>query len=178
MLLTLFTSGRFSKPKFEKVVDEELAVLYRVARRLALNDTDAEDLVSQTLYLAAKAWERFDGEHVRSWLIQILRNEHLGRIRKSARHPEVALEDVHELSEDGFWVKIDHQLIHSEILIVVDKLPEEYRLAVVLCDIEGMTRQDAATALEISEGTINSRLHRGRNILRAQLARQFGKIEN
>lgn len=178
MLSTLFTGGRFSKPKFEKVVDQELAVLYRVARRLSLNDTDAEDLVSQTLYLAAKAWDRFDGQHARSWLIQILRNEHLGRVRKSARHPEVALEDVPELSEEGYWVNIDHQLIHSEILVVVDRLPEEYRLAVVLCDIEGMTRQDAASALEISEGTINSRLHRGRNLLRAQLARQFGETAN
>jgi RNA polymerase sigma-70 factor (ECF subfamily) len=104
-----------------------------------------------------------------------MRNEHLGRIRKSARQPEVPLQDVHELSEDGFWLQIDHQLVHAEILTVVDKLPEEYRLAVVLCDIEGMTRQEAAISLEISEGTINSRLHRGRNLLRAQLARSFGE---
>ncbi len=151
-------------------MDQELPILYRVAVRLTLNETRAEDVVSQTLYLAARSWDQFDGRHVRSWLIQILRNEHLGQIRKSARQPEVTLEEVHELSEEGYWMKIDQQLDHIQVLAAIDRLPEEYRLAVALCDIEGLTRQEAAAALEISEGTINSRLHRGRNLLRAQLA--------
>lgn len=80
----------FSRPRdFEKSVQPELAVLYRVARRLGGNAEQAEDLVQTTLIKAYQAWERFDGRHLRSWLIRILRNEFLMNVR-SAR-PELSL---------------------------------------------------------------------------------------
>lgn len=162
------------KPRFEDVVDTELPILYRTAKRLAHNDTEAEDLVGQTLYLAARAWPTFDGAYPRSWLIKILRNEFLGRRKKAANRPEVNIDDVAEPSEEGYWKAIDWGILGPQILDALDMIPEDYRLAVALSDVEGLTRLEVAEALGIPEGTVNSRLHRGRNLLRARLVTLLG----
>lgn len=166
--MLMFGSPQSAKPDFEKVVDQELPLLYRVALRLARNPSEAEDLVGQTLYLAARAWAVFDGAHPRAWLLRILRNEHLGTIRK--HQITTSLDETSEPSTEGYWQEIDWSLIGEQILKVLDMLPEDYRLAVTLCDVEELTREEAAEALEIPIGTINSRLHRGRAMLRAKLA--------
>ena len=103
MIRDIFDRSERRKPAFESVVMAELPVLYRVAKRLVRSEADAEDLVGQSLLLAAKAWGQFDGRHVRSWLIRILKNEHLGRLRSRASRPETAIEDIVEPSEAGFW---------------------------------------------------------------------------
>lgn len=162
------------KPRFEDVVETELPVLYRTAKRLTMNDSEAEDLVGQTLYLAARAWPTFDGAYPRSWMIKILRNEHLGRRKKAGNRPEVALDDVAEPSHDGYWQAIDWGIVGQEVVRALDFLPEDYRMAVALCDVEGLTRQEVADALGVPEGTVNSRLHRGRNLLRARLVALLG----
>lgn len=150
-------------------------MLYRVARRMALNDADAEDLVGQSLLLAAKAWGKFDGRHPRSWLIRIMRNEHTGRIRQRASHPETGLEEVAELSEDGFWEEVSWRAVGTDILRELDRLPEEYRLAVSLCDVEEMSYEQAAEAMEVAVGTVRSRLFRGRRMLRSRLVHAIGE---
>lgn len=164
----MFGTPQNPKPDFEKVVDQELPLLYRVALRLTRNPAEAEDLVGQTLYLAARAWAVFDGAHPRSWLLRILRNEHLGSLRKNQN--TTSLDETSEPSTEGYWQEIDWSLVGEQILKVLDMLPEDYRLAVTLCDVEELTREEAAEALEIPIGTINSRLHRGRAMLRAKLA--------
>lgn len=164
------------KPDFSLVVDQELPVLYRVAQRLTRDDTRAEDLVGQTLYLAARAWPTFDGEFPRSWLIRILRNEYALTIRKSVARPETAIDEVVEPSDEGFWREIDWRLVGQEVLRVLDALPEDFRLVIALCDVEGMSRDEAAEALDLPTGTVNSRLSRGRNLLRAQLVRVLGEL--
>ena len=158
-----------SRESFESVVHRELPVLYRVARRLASNGSDAEDLVGNSLLLAAKAWTSFDGRHPRSWLLRILKNEYLGTIRKRSSRPEVALDDILEPSEEGFWQEVSWKAVGNNILTELDQLPEEYRLAVTLCDIEEMSYEDAAEAMEVPVGTVRSRLFRGRRLLRARL---------
>jgi len=159
------------KPRnaFEDVALAELPVLYRVARRLTLSDTDAEDLVGQALLLAARGWNSFDGAHPRSWLIRILKNEHLGMVRKKAGRTIEALEEVPEPLEEGFWEEISWRAVGSDILRELDRLPEEYRIAVALCDVEEMSYEEAATAMEVPVGTVRSRLFRGRRMLRARL---------
>jgi len=166
-----------TKPSFESIVLEEIPVLYRVARRMTLNDSDAEDLVGQALLRAVKAWNGFDGRHPRSWLIRIVKNEHLMRIRHRATRPEVAMEEVSEPSEDGFWEEMSWRAVGADILRELDRLPEEYRMAVALCDVEELSYEEAAEAMDVPVGTVRSRLYRGRRMLRAALVRSIGGEE-
>jgi RNA polymerase sigma factor, sigma-70 family len=162
--------GAASKPEFETAALGELSLLYRVARRLAMNVADAEDLVSQTLLSAAKSWDAFDGRHTRSWLVTILKNEHLKSIRRKASRPRtVSLDDGGELSHGSLGEEIDQRAFVDDILRELDSLPEDFRMAVALCDIEQMSYEDAAAALGVPIGTVRSRLFRGRRLLREKL---------
>jgi RNA polymerase sigma-70 factor (ECF subfamily) len=158
-----------AKKPFEDVVKAELSTLYRVAVRLCRNETTAEDLVAQTLFLAAKGWQAFDGNYPRSWMIRIMRNEYASAHRKVGSGPTVSIDEVSEPYDDLFWREIDWNISGSEIGRALDAIPEENRLAVVMCDMESLTRDEAAEALGVPVGTLNSRLHRGRNMLRAKL---------
>ena len=163
-------TGTTTKPDFEKAALAELGLLYRVARRYAMNATDAEDLVSQTLLAAAKAWDSFDGKHVRSWLITILKNEHLKTLRYRASRPKtVGIEDSFEVSGESPSDEIDQRAFVEDILRELDSLPEDFRMAVALCDVEQLSYEDAAAALGVPIGTIRSRLFRGRRALREKL---------
>lgn len=159
-----------SKPDFEKAALDELGLLYRVARRLAMNTTDAEDLVSQTLLSAARSWEGFDGRHIRSWLVTILKNEHLKSIRRRSSRPKtVSIDDGGEVTKGSLSDEIDQRAFVDDILRELDGLPEDFRMAVTLCDVEQMSYEDAAAALEIPIGTVRSRLFRGRRLIRERL---------
>lgn len=164
-----------AKPTFDAAVRGELVVLYRVAKRLARNDADAEDLVGSALLKAAKAWEGFDGRFVRSWLVQILRNEHLMLLRQRGRKPEVAFEEGQEPSDEGFWEAVSWSAVGDDLVRELDRLPEEYRMAVALCDVEEMAYDEAARAMGVPVGTVRSRLFRGRKLLRARLVRIVGE---
>ena len=147
-------------------------MLYRTARRFIGSGPDAEDLVSQTLLLAARGWTSFDGRFPRSWLIKIMKNEFL-RLRRSVQSkPETtSFEDGPEPhGEDSAWRDLDTRMLTDAIVEHLDGLPEEYRLAVSLCDVEELSYIEAADALEVPVGTIRSRLFRGRRLLRDRLA--------
>ena len=164
-----------AKPPFETVVAAHLPVLYRVARRLCGGDVDAEDAVGDTLLKAVRAYAAFDGRFPRAWLIQILRNEHLGALRRRAVRPESQIDEAIEPSDEGFWRRIEWRAVGEDLLRELDGLPEEYRLAVVLCDVEEMTYEEAATACGVPTGTVRSRLFRGRRLLRARLVGAYGE---
>jgi len=162
--------GIYRKASFEAVAVAEIPVLYRVARRLTLNDAWAEDLVGQTLLQAAKAWESFDGQFPRSWLIRILQNAYRHDVRRANRRPkEVAIED-HDAQGEDLWQELSGRIIEAHIYEELDKLPEEYRLAVSLCDVEELSYEEAGEAMGIPTGTVKSRLFRGRRLLRQRLA--------
>ena len=156
------------------VFERELEVLYRVARRMTGNDTDAEDIVSQTLLNAYKNWDDFDGRHARSWLIRILNNEWLGMLRKRKTRGETDYEGVAEPADENFWKAIDVQMEFKQVVEALDELPEEYRVAVTLCDMEELTYESAAEVLGVPIGTIRSRVFRGRRILRHKLVALYG----
>lgn len=161
---------RGARQTFEDVALRELPVLYRMAQRFLGSGPDAEDLVSQTLLLAAKGWASFDGRFPRSWLIKIMKNEFL-RLRRSSHSAPVGFGDAPEPCDEGReWRDLDTQLLSETIISELDGLPEEYRLAVSLCDVEEMSYDEAARALEVPIGTIRSRLFRGRRLLRDKLA--------
>jgi RNA polymerase sigma-70 factor (ECF subfamily) len=156
------------KPDFETAVRRELPVLYRVARRMVRNEDEAADLVQQALVKAFGAWRKFDGKHVRSWLIKILRNENLMRIRSDARAELVELEEGSAV-DSGFWDEVFWRNQVGRLLDELDGLPEEFKMAVVLCDVEQLSYEEAALSMDVPIGTVRSRLSRGRAMLRIRL---------
>lgn len=156
------------KPDFETAVRSELPVLYRVARRMVRNEDEASDLVQQALVKAFGAWRKFDGKHLRSWLIKILRNENLMRLRSQARADFVELEEDSAI-ETGFWDEVLWRNQVDRLLEELDLLPEEFKLAVVLCDVEQLSYEEAARSMDVPIGTVRSRLSRGRAMLRSRL---------
>jgi RNA polymerase sigma-70 factor (ECF subfamily) len=156
---------------FEKVALVEMPVLYRVAKRLTLDLNEAEDLVGQTLVKAVGAWSSFDGRFARSWLIRILKNEHLGNLRKSASRPTTVPLDDTQLSEEDCWEEVSWKAVGEEIWKELDALPEAFRLTIALCDVEELTYEEAAEAMDVPVGTVRSRLFRARRMLRSKLAR-------
>ena len=172
ILIMSFAVMSFLTPAKESaatVLERELEVLYRVARRMTGNDTDAEDIVSQTLLNAYKNWDSFDGRHPRSWLIRILNNEWLYMLRKRKTRKETDFETTGEPADENFWKAIEVQMEFKQVVAALDELPEEYRVAVTLCDMEEMTYESASEALGVPIGTIRSRVFRGRRILRHKL---------
>ncbi|MCW5936233.1 MAG: sigma-70 family RNA polymerase sigma factor [Fimbriimonadaceae bacterium] len=150
-------------------MSSELKVLYRVARRLGASAEEAEDLVQVTLVKAYQNWQRFDGRYIRSWLIRILRNERLATLR--AVNLEVEWDDASEnrAVEQPFWSGIETKLEAERIVAELETLPEIYRLAVQLCDVEQMSYEEAAIAMDVPIGTVRSRLFRARTELRKRL---------
>ncbi|MBL8047994.1 MAG: RNA polymerase sigma factor [Chthonomonas sp.] len=163
-----------TKSSLALAIDENLELLFRVARQLTGNDTDAEDIVGQTLLQATKAWPRFDGRHPRAWLLTILRNEFFASARWAKARPEVPIEDSQEPMDNTFWHEIDWRLIGDGLSKILTALPDEFRHVIALCDIEEVSRDEAALVLNVPVGTINSRLHRGRKLLRERVIRELG----
>jgi RNA polymerase sigma-70 factor (ECF subfamily) len=155
---------------FETVALSELEVLYRVAQRLTMNTADAEDLVGSTFLNAARAWSGFDGRHARSWLIKILRNEWSQVLRKRGVRKETSFESLSEPSDEGFWKRVEVRLDNETILAALDGLTDDYKMPIVLCDVEEMEYSEAAEALDLTAATLRIRLFRGRKMLQAKLA--------
>ncbi|MBX3115581.1 MAG: sigma-70 family RNA polymerase sigma factor [Fimbriimonadaceae bacterium] len=172
--------GMFAKKNslnFEREVSPELPVLYRVAKRLGCKHEEAEDLVQTCLIKAYKAWDRFDGQHLRSWLIRILRNERLMVIRSQK---DVLSLDEHEdldIPVEGFWTALSGKLDAERILAAIEQLSPNYRLTIHLCDVEEMSYEEAAQIMDIPIGTVRSRLSRARQIVRDTLIAEQSSVE-
>ena len=137
-------SNREQVPDFESTVKSELAVLYRVARRMGASPDESEDLVQITLIKAFQAWERFDGRHLRSWLIRILRNERLMMIRSDRNEQSLDEPYSAEVADEPFWNELSWKLQADRILEELEELPEIYKMAIHLCDVEQMSYDEAA----------------------------------
>lgn len=145
--------------------------MYRVAQRLCGAQANAEDLVARTLLQCSKAWLRFDGRNPRAWMLRILRNEHLQELRgRSALSEALGIEENAEYPHTPVsaqaMLNIAIELISKEI----EKLPIGFREVIVLCDVEELPYKEAASILEVPMGTLCSRLHRARHMLRNALA--------
>lgn len=164
---------------FRDYILPELDVLLRVARRLTRRQADAEDLVQDTVLRAYRALHRFDGRYPRAWLLTIMRNTNINRIRK--RQP-VLLDDQDEtfrqLSGDGADGRGGAQDLAVEaipdrrLLEALADLSDAHRQVVALVDIEGLSYRETAETLGIPIGTVMSRLHRARKRVRTALEDQ------
>lgn len=145
--------------------------LFRLAMWLERNRHEAEDLVQETLVHALQSFHRFTpGTNCRAWLVTILHNVRSNRLRARRRRP--VIEDVDDRIAETvpFVPAIPDHLTDEEMLDALRSIPEANQHVVMLCDIEGMTYKEIAEALAIPMGTVMSRLHRGRALLRQRLA--------
>lgn len=145
--------------------------MYGAALGLTRNPTDAEDLVQETFL---RAYDRFDqytpGTNIRAWLYRILTNLYISRYRKVQREP--AQDELEESgTTDGRSAEAEAiaALTEEQARAAVDNLPETFRLPVYLADVEGFSYREIAEMLEIPPGTVMSRIHRGRKMLRSAL---------
>jgi len=158
--------------------------LYRIALRLSGSPQTAEELVQETYLRALRAWESYrPGTNLAAWLATILRNVYLDEARKQSRRP--AVEVLDDESEYFLYDQLAgetppqthdvvlNRLSGEAILDAIANLPENFREAVVLVDVGDFSYQDAAEILDVPIGTVMSRLHRGRRLLKRALAEQI-----
>src|SRR5918912_2078099 len=175
--------------KFSELAMEHMGSLYTAALRMTRNPSDAEDLVQETYLKAYRAFESFqEGTNLKAWLYRILTNTFINSYRAKKRRPEESdIDDVENLylyrrlgglegasaGRSAEEEVLDH-FTESEIKEALESLPEQFRLAVLLGDVEGFSYKEIAEILEIPIGTVMSRLHRGRRALQKRLY-EFGR---
>src|SRR5262245_27246967 len=166
--------------------EEALALadqVYRVARRLVATREEAEDLVQETYARAFRSWRSYTpGTNLRAWLLRILTNLNIDRGRRTQRSPQTTPLEANDyylydkLAEtDGAGPGSDEErvverLSQDDIVSALSAVPHDFRDVIVLVDIGDFSYQDAAQILDIPIGTVMSRLHRGRRILKRELA--------
>ena len=157
--------------------------VYRVARHLVGSREEAEDLMQETYARAFRSWRSFQpGTNLRAWLLRILTNLNIDRGRRLQRTPDTQpLEEsdyflVDRLEETGGPIseeeRVDERLSQDSIVEALAAVPHDFRDVIVLVDIGDFSYADAAQILDIPIGTVMSRLHRGRRILKSHLAQE------
>lgn len=174
------------RQSFEEEAIPHLDAVYRFALRLAGSASEAEDLVQETFLRAYRAWEQYTpGTRAKSWLFTICRNAFLRQREREKRRHEIVDQaargnpdtdaGAYELPifvgsrDDDPEGDFFRSLVDDTILEAIDKLPADFREAVVLSDLHGLPYQDVADVLDIPLGTVKSRLFRGRRLLQEQL---------
>jgi len=170
---------------FERQVVEHMDLMYTAALRLTHNAADARDLQQDALVRALRFHYKFkQGTYIKAWLLTILRNTFINDYRKKARRPiQVDLEGAEpttKIAPDkdmGYFpgeLRADHILeyLGDEVRKAVDGLPEGHRRTLIMADLQGMTYQEIADTLDCPLGTVMSRLHRGRRLMRDSLPRE------
>ncbi len=173
---------------FEREALQHLDALYRFAVRLTGVEVQAEDLVQETMLRACRSWHQYKrGTNVRAWLLTILRNTFVSEYRR--KRFLGPLLDVTEYESSMLGVEtadIDpegslfDQLMDEEVIREIQALPEEFRTALVLVDIEGLRYEEVAEVTDVPVGTVKSRLYRARRALQSRLrdyAVEMGYIE-
>jgi RNA polymerase sigma-70 factor (ECF subfamily) len=147
--------------------------LFRHAMWLSGNRAEAEDLVQETLVQALQSFHRFtSGTNCRAWLVTILQHVRSNRLRKQSR--VIVDSDLEERAANvvPFVPPIPDRLTDEDVLQAMREIPAHHQEVILLCDVEEMTYKEIAAALDVPIGTVMSRLHRGRELLRIALARR------
>jgi RNA polymerase sigma-70 factor (ECF subfamily) len=173
-----------ARVRFEEEALELSDQVYRVARRMVGSREEAEDLVQQTYERAFRAWRQFTpGTNLRAWLLRILTNLNIDRGRRQQRSPQTTSLDT-EAADYFLYNKLESQvpeenpdeervlerLSQDSVVEALAEVPHDFRDVIVLVDIGEFSYADAAQILDIPIGTVMSRLHRGRRILKQAMA--------
>ena len=169
--------------RFEQAALPFLDQLYAGALRMTRNPADAEDLVQETYLKAFAAFDSFaEGTNMRAWLYRILTNTFITGYRKRQRQPWLSSTD--DLTDSQLHEAEGHtssglrsaeaealeRLVDEDVIEAMTSLPEDFRMAVYLADVEGFSYKEIAEIMDCPVGTVMSRLHRGRRLLRDLLA--------
>jgi len=171
---------------FEQEAMQHLDALYRTALRMTRNPQDAEDLVQETYLRAYRFFDKFQpGTNLRAWLFKILTNSYINRYRKQVSEPRLDSLDGSEefalynhmdaeAAMQGGTVEaevLDH-FAEEDIKAAIEALPPQFRMAVLLADVEGFSYNQIAEITGVKKGTVMSRLFRGRRLLQRALLEQ------
>ncbi|MCH8020740.1 sigma-70 family RNA polymerase sigma factor, partial [candidate division KSB1 bacterium] len=164
--------------EFDILLRENLNGMFSLALRMTRNQLDAEDLIQDTALKAFRYFHKFDrGTNFRAWIYRILTNNFINFYRKNQKQPtQIEIENVSfklEQEGAGFWNRLNDRnngfdyddLFDDEINAAIDKLPEEYRIVLLLADVEGLSYKEISEVIAHPLGTVMSRLHRGRKML-------------
>lgn len=172
------------KKEFEDIALQHMDAIYNAALRMSKDRSEAEDLVQDTYLRAYRFFDRFQqGTSIKAWLFKILRNTFINNFKKRARTPEHVDFDQLRLTENepacsnNPEEEILYKIFGDEVRRAIDALPEEFRSVIYLSDVEGFSYKETAEMVNRPIGTVMSRLHRGRKILRNNLfehAREMG----
>ena len=171
--------------KFAELAMEHMSSLYSGALRMTRNPADAEDLVQETYLKAYRGFGGFEeGTNLKAWLYRILTNTYINSYRAKQRRPEES--DLDEIEDLYLYRRLggleaartgrsaEDELMdlftEAEVKDAVDALPESFRVPVLLADVEGFSYKEIAEIMDIPIGTVMSRLHRGRRMIKTRLA--------
>jgi RNA polymerase sigma-70 factor (ECF subfamily) len=186
------SAAEATRSRFEQDTLPFLDQLYSAALRMTKSPADAEDLVQETYLKAYAAFDSFtEGTNLRAWLFRILTNTFINNYRKGQRQPfSEPVDDLTDAQMHGIDARLPggmrsaevealERIGDAEVLAALADLPDDFRLAVYLADVEGFPYKEIAEIMDTPIGTVMSRLHRGRKLLRDALqgyAREHGLI--
>ena len=161
--------------EFEELALQHMDSLYNVALRMTKNTSEAQDLVQDAYLRAYRFFDRFEsGTNFKAWLFKILKNIYINKYRKESRRPQMV--DISSVEASNSLQgpttpedEIFNKLLDDDVTRAMDALPEDFRLAIMLADLDGLSYKDIAEILDCPIGTVMSRLHRGRKLLKNNL---------
>lgn len=173
-------SGLSKQEAFNEEIIPHLEALYNFALKLTTDPSDSEDLVQDTIVKAFRFFDSYEkGTNAKAWLFRILKNSFINNYRKNLKKPqEIDYDEVSSFYESIRAERTDtsdlEHLIFRDLMddtfsTALAKLPEDFRTVVLLCDVDGFTYEEISNMLDVPIGTIRSRLHRGRNLLKTEL---------
>lgn len=173
-----------AKLAFDKIFEEELLphieALNTFAYHLTYNEDDASDLVQETYLKAYRYLEKYElGTNAKAWLFKIMKNTFINSFRKKVKQPsQVSIDNVNTylVEEDERYSgymdlrsEIFDNIMSDEVTLALNTIPEEFRTIILLCDIEEFSYEEIAKIIDVPIGTVRSRLHRARNLLKQKL---------
>ncbi len=181
-----------TRREFEELALRHVDPLFSAALRLTRNERDAEDLVQDTYLRAFRFFDRFErGTNIKAWLFKILTNTFINRYRRRVKERSVVEGSEREAVHERFMSRdttdyaqnpeqyLFDRLLSDDVLAAIDELPIDFRLAVVLADLQDFSYKEIAEVLGCPVGTVMSRLYRGRRLLQKSLgtyAQQSGIV--
>jgi RNA polymerase sigma-70 factor (ECF subfamily) len=168
-----------SVPTWEEVASDHGRFLYGLAYRLTGNHHDAQDVVQDVLIRVQRGLGSYVPGNIEGWLSRITTNAFLDRVRKSKRRPTVALPDDPDRiieGSPGADAELAQESLPDDLQQLLNDLPPEYRVPVVLKDVVGFSYEEISDALDVPMGTVRSRIQRGRAQLRRVLEQDMGEM--
>jgi RNA polymerase sigma-70 factor, ECF subfamily len=184
----MFLGRRTSQADFEREVMPHLQSLYGVAMRMTKSESDAEDLVQDAILRAYRFWDGFEsGTNARAWLMRIMTNLFRNRDREKAREQEILGEAEASTANVGQFQgsaprdaesALFGRMLSRDVEKALSLLPPEFRLPVILADLEDLSYKEIADIMECPAGTVMSRLYRGRRMLQKILCDYAGQAKD